>query len=286
MDRKKWLRSMGATALALTLTGAVVAQQTGTQGSGNTQGSGATQPPSATQPSGTTRNSGNMQGTSSSASGNMQGSNASGMSGSSMLSSGDRKFIMEAAQGGMAEVELGKLAQQKSTNDEVKRLAGMIVEGHEKANAELMQIASQKGVTPPAELTGKHRSMKTRMEGMSAEQFDRAYLQGQLSDHRKTISLFQREINSGRDAEVKAFASKYLPDIQGHTQEIEKVNMSMRSGGSRMTNDASRGMSGSDSTTGNSGSRSGSGTRTGSGTTGSGTTGSGTTGSGTTPPPR
>jgi putative membrane protein len=134
------------------------------------------------------------------------------------MSSQDRNFLMDAAMGGMMEVELGGLATQKGASDAVKQFGQRMVDDHGKANQELMSLASTKGVTLPTELDEKHRAHVTKLSNLSGAEFDREYSKMMLSDHNKDVSAFEKESTKGADADLKAFATKTLPTLQEHLQ--------------------------------------------------------------------
>ncbi|HEV2880367.1 MAG TPA: DUF4142 domain-containing protein [Pyrinomonadaceae bacterium] len=135
------------------------------------------------------------------------------------VSSSDRKFAMTAAMGGMAEVEMSRLALTKASSDAVKQYAQKMIDDHTAANAELMQIASAKGITLPAAPDAKMRAMMAKMERLSGAEFDHHYIMMAGSkDHQKMEKLFRDESMRGRDADLKAFAAKTLPVVQQHLQ--------------------------------------------------------------------
>jgi putative membrane protein len=141
----------------------------------------------------------------------------------SQLSSADKAFVDKAAQGGMAEVELGNLAMQKATNPDVKEFAQRMVHDHSKANQELSQIANREGISVPKKLSANEAMTKARLEKLHGEAFDKAYMQGELQDHKKDIAEFQQERQNGENASVKHFASRTLPTLQSHLKEAETV---------------------------------------------------------------
>jgi|SRR5579871_938347 len=143
--------------------------------------------------------------------------------------SGDQRFIKEAADGGMAEVELGQLAQDKASSPDVKQFAERMVKDHSQANDQLKQIAMQKGVTLPSTPSKKDEATKDRLSKLSGDAFDRAYMSDMVKDHKKDIAEFQRESTSGRDPDVKQFASQTLPTLKEHLQQAESVNPKMTS---------------------------------------------------------
>lgn len=141
---------------------------------------------------------------------------SAGSGASTSLARNDSNFLTKAAIGGMAEVELGKLAAQKASSDQVKKFAQHMVDDHTKANDELMKIASQKGATAPTDLDAEHKAAMTKLSALSGEKFDRAYIQNQKKDHIKMIDLFKNEARNGKDADLKNFAAKTLPTVQEH----------------------------------------------------------------------
>ncbi|HEX8368720.1 MAG TPA: DUF4142 domain-containing protein [Pyrinomonadaceae bacterium] len=157
--------------------------------------------------------------------------NAADANRSSNAAMTDKDFMNEAAVGGMAEVELGRLASTKAQNADVKKFAQTMVADHTKANGELKTLATGEGATLPIELDAKHKSTMTEMQGLSGADFDKAYIAGQLADHEKTVKLFQAQAQSGTDAEIKAFAVKNLPTLQMHLEMVRNLNNKMNAGG-------------------------------------------------------
>lgn len=135
----------------------------------------------------------------------------------------DRLFVHAAAIGGMAEVEFGGLAEQKTESDAVKGFALRMVEDHSKANDRPIKIAKEDGVAVPAELDPKHQAKRDRLETLSGVQFDQAYIRGQLVEHQKAAQLLEYEIGSGQDVDLKNFASEFLPIFLQHLQMAQDV---------------------------------------------------------------
>ncbi len=154
------------------------------------------------------------------------------------MSSQDRDFIMDAAIGGMMEVELGQMATQKGASEAVKQFGQRMVDDHSKANQELMSLASSKGITLPTAIDEKHRKDMTKLSAMSGAEFDRAYSKMMLSDHKKDVSEFEKQSTKGADPDLKAFASKTLPTLHEHLQMANALpaNQAGGSGGSKNMN--------------------------------------------------
>jgi predicted outer membrane protein len=109
------------------------------------------------------------------------------------VSSDDEKFMEKAAQGGMAEVQLGQLATQRAQRDEVKRFAQRMVTDHTAANDKLKQVTTQKGVILPADTDSSSKREYDKLQKLSAEKFDREYMSHLVSDHKKDIKEFSRK---------------------------------------------------------------------------------------------
>jgi putative membrane protein len=141
----------------------------------------------------------------------------------SSLTAADKSFVRTAAVGGMAEVELGKLAQQKSSNDNVKQFGNHMVEDHTKANAELKQLAEGKGMTIPNSLDKSNRATMEKLSKLEGADFDRQYMKDMLADHKKDISEFKKASKVAKDEDIKGFAAKTLPTLQEHLQMAQST---------------------------------------------------------------
>lgn len=130
----------------------------------------------------------------------------------------------KAAQGGMAEVELGKLAQQKAFSQAVKDFGSQMEKDHTKANDELKQLAAKENVTLPTDLAAKDQALKSRLEKMSGAQFDKAYMDHMVRDHKVNVQEFKREANSGKDPEIKKWASDTLPTLEHHLHMAQQTD--------------------------------------------------------------
>lgn len=136
----------------------------------------------------------------------------------SKLSDGDAEFVKEAAAGGMAEVELGKVAAEKGSSKQVKDFGQRMQKDHTKANAELKKLAGNKGVQLPTELDRKHKSASERLVKLSGDEFDREYMRAMVDDHKETLEKFQRQADKGKDPDLKKFASEQVPILKKHLE--------------------------------------------------------------------
>jgi putative membrane protein len=133
-----------------------------------------------------------------------------------MTSSADTVFAMKAAQGGMAEVKLGQLAAEKASDPDVKAFGQKMVDDHSKANDQLKSVASAENMTLPADVDAKDQSEYQKLSQLSGPAFDKAYMKGMVKDHETDVKEFQKEANSGKDPQLKQFASTTLPILQSH----------------------------------------------------------------------
>lgn len=140
--------------------------------------------------------------------------------GSRPVDRSDRKFVDHAAQGGMAEVELGKLAQQRAADPQVKAFGERMVQDHSKANDELLRIANQKGIPAPA-MDHSHQSDADKLAKKSGADFDKAYMKHMLNDHKKDVKMFEKTAKSAKDPDIKDFAARTLPTLQAHLQQAQ-----------------------------------------------------------------
>jgi putative membrane protein len=144
-------------------------------------------------------------------------------SNTSALNKADQLFVKDAAGGGMAEVELGRLAVEKGSTDDVKKFGQRMVDDHTKANEELKDIAGKRNIPLPNEPDAKHKATKDHLSKLSGAEFDKAYMSDMLKDHNKDVAAFQRESNSGRDPEIKSFAAQTLPTLKDHLREARSI---------------------------------------------------------------
>lgn len=172
-----------------------------------------------------------------------QGATSAGAKGmKSEVSRGDRRFVMEAAMGGMAEVHAGKVALEQGRSPEVKRFAEQMVKEHTTVNGELTKLAAARGITPPTEPDAAHRKALDALQKRSGAEFDRAYMKMQVDDHQKSVALFEKFAKGGDDAELKQWAQSKLPSLREHLKmaRADKGSMSAHDApGMRATSGAS-----------------------------------------------
>jgi putative membrane protein len=135
----------------------------------------------------------------------------------------DVHFAREAAQGGMAEVKLGQLAQEKGSSDTVKTFGKRMVDDHSKAGDKLKEVASHESITLPSDLSAKDQATYDRLSKLNGAAFDRAYARDMVKDHETDVAAFQKEANAGKNDSLKSFASETLPTLQDHLKQAKEM---------------------------------------------------------------
>jgi putative membrane protein len=141
----------------------------------------------------------------------------------SPVNAADTTFMRNAAADGMAEVQMGQMALQQSSDAQVKQLAQRIVDDHTKAGAQLKALADSKQVTLPtvpgadAQKEGKSLQMK------KSSAFDQAWSKAMVNDHQKAVKMFTQEGKQAKDADVRQFALNTLPTLNAHLQMAQKL---------------------------------------------------------------
>jgi putative membrane protein len=146
-----------------------------------------------------------------------------------MIGGADKIFMTDAAEGGLAEVQIGQMAQQKGSSQEVKDFGRRLEQDHQKANDQLKTIAQQRHFSLPTDTDAKHKAAIAKLNGLSGAEFDKVFGRMMVKDHREDIKKFERESNNGMDTDLKNFASSNLPTLKEHLQMAEQINGSTRS---------------------------------------------------------
>jgi putative membrane protein len=139
------------------------------------------------------------------------------------LSTSDAAFMTTAARGGLAEVEMGRLAQRNGRSAAVKRFGQQMVSHHGQSNQEMMALAQQKQVTPPASMGAEHQRIYDDLAKLRGSAFDRAYAQAMVRDHQEDPRAYQAEAQNGTDPDVKAFAARHVPILQEHLRMAQRL---------------------------------------------------------------
>lgn len=154
---------------------------------------------------------------------------ACGSAAAANMAKKDNDFAMKAAQGGAAEVELGKLAQTQGADPKIKEFGEKMATDHAKADDELKTAAS--GMNLPQEPDKKQKSAEEKLSKLQGDKFDKEYARMMLKDHEEDIALFKKEANSGQDPNLKAYAQKTLPTLEEHLRMAQDLPGNTKSKG-------------------------------------------------------
>lgn len=144
-----------------------------------------------------------------------------------MQSTGEESFLKTAAQGNQAEIALGQLAERKAFSPEVKQFGAKMVQDHQKAGEEVKQLASKEGVQLPMQISDKQKRKQQELSQLSGKDFDRAYIQYMLQDHKKEVNEFEQNGLQLQDKDVKQWASGTLPVLKQHLQQAQTIASSI-----------------------------------------------------------
>jgi putative membrane protein len=150
---------------------------------------------------------------------------------STAATSADQTFLMNTAKASLAEVELGKLAAINASSDQVKTFGQKMVDDHTKANVELRALAGSKNIVLPSDLDAQDKAAHDTLAALKGVEFDREYMAMMVAGHRKVADSLKKESTSGKDADVKAWASKTLPTVEGHLKMALEANRAVGTSG-------------------------------------------------------
>ncbi len=137
------------------------------------------------------------------------------------LAKADQNFLNDSIQGDLAEIDVGKLAQQKGNTQDVKQFGQMLEQDHSQHLQKAKQTAQQMGLTAPSEPNAKQKKTYDRLSKLSGTQFDQQFAQDAISDHKQDISKFEKEAKS--TGPLADFAQQTLPTLQKHLQTAQSL---------------------------------------------------------------
>jgi putative membrane protein len=138
----------------------------------------------------------------------------------------DKAFVRKALEGGMAEVQMGQIAAEKGSSDDVKQFGQKMVTDHTQLGDQMKQVAQQIGVTPPAGLSKKDKEEVAKLQTLSGTEFDNAYIMAMVKDHKKDAEDFKSEAQQTQNPTVKQAADQGSQVIDQHLDMIEKIAQS------------------------------------------------------------
>jgi putative membrane protein len=135
----------------------------------------------------------------------------------------DETFAKVAARGGLAEINLGKLAMDRGSSEPVKAFGTRMAAEHTRAGDKLMEAAKEEQIGLPTDISARDQATYDRLSKLSGADFDRAYAQEMVKDHQQDLRDFQREANRGNDDVIRGFASETVPMIQQHLEQAKEM---------------------------------------------------------------
>ena len=140
-----------------------------------------------------------------------------------MLRSPDVRFSTVASQESTAEVELGRVASEKSRSPEVKSYGELMIRDHDKAGAELQRLSAGRLTTLPKSLDARGLLVRTKLAGLEGPKFDRAYMKAMVNADKLAIKSYKREVKIGTDPGLKSFAGDTLPVLMSHLDKAKAL---------------------------------------------------------------
>lgn len=135
----------------------------------------------------------------------------------------DQQFMKDLGEGNLAEVETGKLAQQKGSKEDVKSFGAMMVKDHTESLQKLQALASRKGVQLPKEPDAKHAAAAKSLQAMNGDSFDKRYASMAVSDHEQTLALLKKVEQGAKDADLRKYAADTTPVVSRHLEHAQKL---------------------------------------------------------------
>jgi len=145
--------------------------------------------------------------------------------------------VVDAAAGGMEEVQLGQLAQQKAMAQDVKAFGAMMERDHSKAGDRLTALAKDKNIVLPSALSPEMQKMADKLQKKDGINFDKDYISMMVDDHKKDIKEFEKEAKNGADADIRAFADSSLHMLRAHLDSAESCNRRIKRMSTKLTTD-------------------------------------------------
>ncbi|MGH3796915.1 MAG: DUF4142 domain-containing protein [Pseudonocardiaceae bacterium] len=153
-----------------------------------------------------------------------QQSGANQQGGGSQVSDQDRTFMMQNAQTDLAEITSGQTAAQRGTNEAIRQTGQTLTNDHRQALSELQNIAKANSVPLPTTPNAAQRQLANQLKSSTSAAFDQLYTSSGIKGHQMSIQGTQQEISSGSNAQVKQFATHYLPVAQKHLQMLQQLS--------------------------------------------------------------
>ena len=135
----------------------------------------------------------------------------------------DAGFIKKLADANMTEIKLARVALDNGQKQEVKDFANRMIKDHGKAGDELKPIAQKLNVNIPDQVSSEHQATIDKLSKLKGDKFDKAYAEAMVKDHKKVVSMFEKNEGQLQDADLKKFATDTLPTLKEHLDMAQKL---------------------------------------------------------------
>ena len=136
-----------------------------------------------------------------------------------------QSFASQAAIIGKAEIELGQIAMKNTQDQGVRTYAERMVKDHSAADKKLKAIAAKENLQLPQSLDQEHESLKTKLQSLKGEDFDRAYVKAMANGHDKAVALFESASQQTQmPDDLKQFAASTLPTLEQHQEMAHSLH--------------------------------------------------------------
>ncbi|MFH6996689.1 DUF4142 domain-containing protein [Flavobacterium sp. FlaQc-57] len=139
----------------------------------------------------------------------------------------DSEYLVDIAEVNLAEIEIGKLAQQKSTNPEVKKFGKMLVDEHTKSASEVSALAKAKNFTLPTSLTEDGQEEYKKLNEKSGLDFDKKFADMMIDGHEKAIEELQKATKDAKDQDIKLWASNNIAPLTAHLEHAKLLKQEL-----------------------------------------------------------
>jgi putative membrane protein len=143
------------------------------------------------------------------------------------LSALDQQFAGKAARAGLLEVQLGQLAEERAQTQDVRNFGAIMAQDHGLAHNALREIARQKDLPLPEELTPAQQGTLNRLQELTGEPFDRQYMREMVKAHARDVEQFHQALDQLDDAELRAWAEDSLPTLEEHLQDAWEIALQL-----------------------------------------------------------
>lgn len=140
----------------------------------------------------------------------------------------DQNFMEKAAESGVAEVMFGKLAQKQASSQKVKDYGTMMEKDHSKANQELIALAKQQNISLPTTLSAPMQNDYDALKKKNGNDFDKSFMEQMIADHQKAINLFESEVKTGKNEQVRTWAERTLPTLKHHLEHAREIRNNLK----------------------------------------------------------